>query len=1772
MRNQVKTPRRTFASKLYSAMLLGLAWLITLNAGALAQQDNSPKRGVNFGAGYSASDIENISLSNGNLMLNIPLAKLPASRGGLSTGVSLVYNGKLWDTVTEYVDNPYGVLGGNYPYTIVQAGNGGGWSLASGYWVEVKTKPNQYGPPCGEYQHYDPDDPRGGVVGYPEPDAYFRYKVIVHFPDGSTHEMVPYGFSFPNGVGPGGWSNVYGSGVTVSCQDFHALEYGPGATFYSTDGSYLRLVVNPTTAGNSWTRNWTLYSPDGTKVETTNSGQKLYDRNNNFVNVGLSDQLGRQITTTNVGADGNQYVSQMGFGGQTLTWTIHWKTIWVYKPYKAYNEFFNNGIPADGGNRELFTSLFVVDKVTHPSQLGSQEMLFAYDGSDTRPLNGQYTGWGNLTQYTLLSPPSEPVSSRAKVVYSYNTANVLATIHPEDFTNVAVTQKALTYRQEYDGSYQTDTWTYNIFPEGGSGSVSGPGGTGASQSSYPDYMGAFGGLVYRSTNADGSVVEKKWLSTSQPPTAAYPVGDNPYVKTEFTSIPNAAGTLVLTAIKDYTVDQNGNVRTVTEYDYVPYSSVPRDQYGKPTGIPASAVPVRTTENTYHVNVPVAGSGGFNPSDSYAHPSAPRVINAVASTRLRIGGVTGPTVSYSEMTYDNPRTTANPTVVRSWDSTRGALSAPLTISNSNAILTQFDQFGNQILITDAMGIQTQIEYGLVGSVTGLYPTRQTKAYQTPLQRSTSTVYDFMSGLVTSGQDENNVLTTMNYDGAGRRIEQIVAVGTPQQARTRTLYQDEKGRSITYEDTDQFGDERRISAMSFDQLGRIRLSQTLDDPSQKAQLEAEQPGQEVLGYKTQTRYATDNAATPNGSYVLQSNPYRSATSAQATAPEDGAMGWTVLYKDKSGRDIWKKTFAGVGIPNVFPIDGNSKGNNANETGTVTTSYDAETITITDQAGKSRRIISDALGRLIRVDEANAAGQLGGVTAPTQPTYYQYDVLGNLTQIQQGAQTRTYSYSSLNKLLNATTPETGTTSYAYDLNGNLAVKTDARGVVTTSTFDVLNRPVSKSYSSVANVGGTSTISYFYDGQGVTGGTVNYAINKLTKVVNDVSSFEYRNFDALGRNTEGRQILDGVNYDSSYTFNLAGSLVKETYPSGRVVEDVYSQGASNLSSVSSRGANGVTRTYASGFVYSPKGKTTKFQYGNGLWEEASYNDREQLVGISLRKQTTSLWSVSYDYGTTDNNGNLKSQTILHPGITQPLVQTYLYDSLNRLTQAREVQNNVEQWKQTFSYDRFGNRTVDVNQTTPSLVGPNPVINPTNNRITPQVGEAYAFDVMGNMTIDKNGRKFVYDGEARVVQFFSNQTNPTPSAEYRYDATGSRVKKIVGNEVTYFIYDAMGKMVSEYTVNSVALTPRTQYMTMDGMKSQRVITDEKGTVTARRDFAPFGEELQPNTVNRQTAQGYGSANDKTKQKFATYQRDEETGMDFAQQRYYQSEIGRFTSADKYEIVFESARSENPSEAVEEYLIEPQNFSRYRYCLNNPLKHLDPSGMRELTKGENEALARLRSIAAQVDKDKNNLDKDLGNALRAAADEIEAKIHALKDTKERGNIGVKVAISAIWQLSAATAFPNDGEQKISGKGFTLIVGGTNKCNALLALCHVEGAGVGFQGKGKTPSGGGYPLVDGKRLLSANELGTTRDDLTNLTRIDESQIQPGDIVAWRNKKVNDDPNPDKNAGHSAIYIGGGVVVYAGQSKENGKPKAATLNYAQSTFTHHKTRVVRRYTGK
>src|SRR5712692_2518423 len=107
------------------------------------------------------------------------------------------------------------------------------------------------------------------------------------------------------------------------------------------------------------------------------------------------------------------------------------------------------------------------------------------------------------------------------------------------------------------------------------------------------------------------------------------------------------------------------------------------------------------------------------------------------------------------------------------------------------------------------------------------------------------------------------------------------------------------------------------------------------------------------------------------------------------------------------------------------------------------------------------------------------------------------------------------------------------------------------------------------------------------------------------------------------------------------------------------------------------------------------------------------------------------------------------------------------------------------------------------------------------------------------------------------------------------------------------------------------RWMVTDHLGTPRMILDQSGSLAnvSRHDYLPFGEELFAGQGGRTQAQGY-SASDNVRQKFTGQQRDNETGLDYFNARYYGSAMGRFTGADP--LYFTASR-----------LGDPQQFNLY---------------------------------------------------------------------------------------------------------------------------------------------------------------------------------------------------------------------------------------------------------
>ncbi|MBK8150806.1 MAG: RHS repeat protein [Acidobacteria bacterium] len=571
--------------------------------------------------------------------------------------------------------------------------------------------------------------------------------------------------------------------------------------------------------------------------------------------------------------------------------------------------------------------------------------------------------------------------------------------------------------------------------------------------------------------------------------------------------------------------------------------------------------------------------------------------------------------------------------------------------------------------------------------------------------------------------------------------------------------------------------------------------------------------------------------------------------------------------------------------------------------------------------------------------------GETTPIQYRYFKYDSLGRLIRVMQPEQEPNPNLALADPY---NTSGQWSAAFKYNALGDLVRATDANGVSIISEYDKAKRVTKRCYSK-PNLNITATtcaglasneisdntpeVTFLYDGllePGQTPPSPDYAKGKLTRVSSSVSDTRYTQFDTLGRLTEMRQITDGVTYASQYQYNFAGSLVQETYPSGRTVRNEF-ESDGDLSRIWGKaGESAPERTYANSFSYTADGKIERLKLGNNRWEWAKFNERLQVTELNLGAGVVdaSLWKLTYHYGELNSDGrtvdaakntaNIAMQTVSFAGQALPFVQTYRYDSLYRITEARETNGSAadasQNWKETFGYDRFGNRTgfAKFSGTTELALDNRtfPSIDPNTNRFNANQG--YLYDKNGNLIADAEGRSFVFNGENKQSKIIKDGKLV---GEYDYNGEGQRVKKRTYDangylkDSTVFVYSA-GKLVAEYSTAAPPENPTTRYTATDMLGSPRVITDSQGYVIARRDFKPFGEEITSNTGERTIAAKYGIS-DNLRQKFTTYQRDDETGLDFAEARMYENRHGRFTAVDP---LLASGKSANP-----------QTFNRFVY-------------------------------------------------------------------------------------------------------------------------------------------------------------------------------------------------------------------------------------------------------
>jgi RHS repeat-associated protein len=390
--------------------------------------------------------------------------------------------------------------------------------------------------------------------------------------------------------------------------------------------------------------------------------------------------------------------------------------------------------------------------------------------------------------------------------------------------------------------------------------------------------------------------------------------------------------------------------------------------------------------------------------------------------------------------------------------------------------------------------------------------QTNGYSAPLESTSGTGSgaltssvdpDFNTGLVVSATNPRGQTASYEYDSASRQTE----VTYPSTAIVSATYNDSTLSASSTATYDEGAVPKTVTTTrNFDGWGR--LTQSI------------QPN----GGQVNTAYDS------MGRTQSVTNPFQSGQSPGAsTSYSYDALGRTKVVTLPDGQ-------------------------------TVQSIYNGDAVTSVDQVSRKVMRVADCLGRLVKVTEQDASGNL------TQDTTYAYDILGNLIDVNQGGQHRLFKYDTLSRLLyekipeqTATINEAGgswTCKYVYNDSNLVTSKTDARGVITTYGYDSLNRLTSVSYNTSGTTAtATPGVTYTYDNTSGSG-----TIGLLLSVVVGTQSSESYYYDSLKRLSSLTRTIGTHNYTTGYQYNEAGQLTQLAYPSGRAVNNYSHDSAGNV------------------------------------------------------------------------------------------------------------------------------------------------------------------------------------------------------------------------------------------------------------------------------------------------------------------------------------------------------------------------------------------------------------------------------------------------------------------------------------------------------------------------------------------------------------------------------------------------------------------------------------
>lgn len=505
--------------------------------------------------------------------------------------------------------------------------------------------------------------------------------------------------------------------------------------------------------------------------------------------------------------------------------------------------------------------------------------------------------------------------------------------------------------------------------------------------------------------------------------------------------------------------------------------------------------------------------------------------------------------------------------------------------------------------------------------------------------------------------------------------------------------------------------------------------------------------------------------------------------------------------------------------------------------------------------------------------------------------------------GSIATTFEYDQYGRRTSINDPSSGCRTTTYDNNGNVQCETDARG---------------KSVASVYNAKGLLTSRTFSDGLSVTFAYDQW--NAPTSMTgSDGRSKTWTYNDQRRLSTE---IIDGFKKTYSYTGNQLSSVA-------------YFKNNSYICSENHNHTNGHLTSIT-------------LNTGDTIWTLRKQNSRFRPTKVGLGKLETSL---SYDLrGNVSNrrtvfcvnNTNTTKQDIAYTYDSETgnmssrldwftmLRESFGYDGMNRLTDISLYDGMSCLSELETLYDGKGNI---LSRADAGLYGYNPSLPYGINELTspgasiPMRDQYLHFNAMQLPdTISENGytATFGYYGDqTRAAMTVTGPEAYRFECDY-YDQQYNEFSKTVGNVTSYKSvlwlggspYSAPAALLKNYGESSWQLV----HVLRDNLGSITHVIDTTGVVLQELAYTAWGQLRDP-----VTASVYSPDNQPELLLGRGYTGHEHLpwfGLINMNARLYDPALGRFLSPDP----------------IVQAPDDTQNFNRYSYCINNPLKYTDTNG------------------------------------------------------------------------------------------------------------------------------------------------------------------------------------------------------------------------------------------